>query len=140
MKGFLFVVALLLSLPNLIAGTVSVVIRHTFATFNPLQIVTDFFFQMFWGVPVAGALFLSLLVLGLFVRTRPYAALFVFILNATALGFVLSRFGLPNVFDKAIYFLPLILAEIGFAWLAVQIFMPNRGRGGGHLAGAGERR
>lgn len=64
MKGLIYVVCLLLSLLNLLAGTASIIIRHTFATFNPLQIVTDFFFQMVWGIPLAGALFLLLLVLG----------------------------------------------------------------------------
>ena len=44
----------LLSLPNLLVGVMAVVIRHTFATFNPLQIVNDFFFQMFWGEPLTG--------------------------------------------------------------------------------------
>jgi hypothetical protein len=121
MKGVVYLVVLLFSLPKLLVGVVAVVIRHTFATFNPLQMVNDFFFQMFWGVPLAGGLFLLLLVLGLIARTRPYAALFAFILNATAVGFVLHRFGLPNVFDKAIYFLPLLLAQIGFAWLAFAV-------------------
>ena len=48
--------------------------------------VTDFFFRVVWGLPLAGALFLLLLILGFFARTRPYAALFTFILNATELG------------------------------------------------------
>jgi hypothetical protein len=119
MKGLFYALFLLLSLPNLLAGTVSVVIRHTFATFNPLEAVTDFFLQMFWGVPLAAALFFVLLVLGLIARSRPYAALFAFILNATGLGFVLNRFGLPNGFDTAVYFLPLLLAQIGLGWLAL---------------------
>ena len=106
-------------LPNLIAGTVSVVIRHTFAATNPLQLVADFLFQVVWGVPLAVALFLVLLVLGLIARTRPYAALFAFILNAAGLGFVLNRFGLPNGVDTAIYFLPLLLAQVGLGWLAL---------------------
>ena len=125
MKGLIHVVCLMLSLPNLLVGTVSLIIRHTFATFNPLRMVTDFFFQVVWGLPLAGALFLLLLALGFFARTRPYAALFTFILNATALGFVLSRFGLPHKFDQIIVFLPMLLAEIGFAWLAGPVFRPS---------------
>ena len=122
MKGLIHAVCLVLSLPNLLAGTASLIIRHTFATFHPLRMVTDFFFQVVWGLPLAGTLFLLLLVLGLFARTRPYAALFTFILNATALGFVLSRFGLPQNFDQAVVFLPMLLAEIGFVWLAWPVF------------------
>ena len=45
MKGFVYVVALLFSLPNLLAGVASLVLRHTYATLNPLQIVTDFLFH-----------------------------------------------------------------------------------------------
>jgi hypothetical protein len=125
MKGFVYVVALLLSLPNLLAGTASLIIRHSFATLNPLRIVTDFFFQMVWGVPLAAALFLLLLVFGIISRTRAHTALLAFILNATALGLVLLRFGLPNVFDKALFFFPLLLALIGFAWIASPIFVPK---------------
>ena len=119
MKGLFYVIALLFSAPNLIAGTACLVLRHTFAATNPLQLVTDFLFQVVWGVPLAAALFLVLLVLGLIARTRPYAALFSFILNATGLGFVLNRFGFPHGFDTAIYFLPLLLAQIGLGWLAL---------------------
>jgi hypothetical protein len=65
MKGFLYIVSLLLSAPNLIAGTASLLLKHTFATRNPLQIVTDFLFQVVWGLPLAAGLFLVLLVLGI---------------------------------------------------------------------------
>src|SRR5437016_10968405 len=51
MKALLYAVFLLLSLPNLIAGVASLIIRHTFATRNPLLIVVDFFFQVAWGLP-----------------------------------------------------------------------------------------
>lgn len=125
MKGLVCTVSLLLSLPNMLAGAASIIIRHAFATFNPLQIVTDFFFQVVWGLPLAGVLFLCLLILGFLARTRPYVALLAFVLNAAALGFVLSRFGLPHDFDEAIIFLPLVVAEVGFAWLAWQIFAPT---------------
>ena len=65
MKGFLYVVSLLFSLPNLIAGTASLVLKHSFATRNPLQLVTDFLFQVVWGLPLAGLLFVVRLVLGI---------------------------------------------------------------------------
>src|SRR4029077_17109537 len=57
MKGFLYIALLLLSGPNLIAGTASLLLKHTFATRNPLQIVTDFLSQAAWGLPLAAVLF-----------------------------------------------------------------------------------
>jgi len=123
-KGFIYIASLLLSAPNLIAGTASLLLKHTFATRNPLQIVNDFLFQVVWGLPLAAGLFLVLLVLGIVDRTRAYAALFAFVLNITALGFVLHVFGLPHDFDQAVFFLPLLLALIGFAWLAYGVFVP----------------
>ena len=122
MKGLFYVIALLLSLPNLIAGTACVVLRHTFATLHPLQMVTDFLFQVVWGLPLAGLLFVILLVLGIVAKTRPYAALLALILNIVALGLVLLVFGTPHDFDQAIFFLPLLLALIGFAWIGIPVF------------------
>lgn len=124
MKGVIYAVALLLSLPNLLAGLALLVIRHTFSTRNPLQIITDFCFEVVWGLPLAAALFVFLLVLGILSRTRPHTALFAFVLNAAALGFVLFRVGLPGGLDKAVFFLPVLLALIGFAWIAYQVFVP----------------
>lgn len=136
MKTLLYVVSLLLSLPNLIAGMALLVLRHTFATRHPLEIITSFLFQMVWGLPLAALLFLTLLVLGVFATTRPHTALFAFVLNTATLGFVLSRFGLPSDLDEAIFFLPIFLALIGFAWLAYPGFRPQptqevEGKGGG---------
>ena len=51
MKGSIYVVSLLLSLPDLLAGVTLLVIRHTFSTRNPLQIITDFLFEIVWGLP-----------------------------------------------------------------------------------------
>lgn len=127
MKGSFYVVSLLLSLPNLIAGTASLVLKHTFATRNPLQIMTDFLFQVVWGLPLAGLLFLLLLVFGILSNTRPYTALLAFVLNVVALGLVLSIFSLPRDFDEAVFFLPILLALIGFAWIAYPVFAPRRG-------------
>jgi hypothetical protein len=123
-KGFIYIASLLLSAPNLIAGTASLLLKHTFATRNPLQIVNDFLFQVVWGLPLAAGLFLVLLVLGIFDRTRTHAALFALVLNITALGFVLHVFGLPHNFDQAAFFLPLLLALFGFAWVGYQVFVP----------------
>ena len=114
----------MLSAPNLIAGTASLLLKHTFATRNPLQIVTDFLFQVVWGLPLAAGLFLVLLMLGIVARTRTYAAMFAFVLNITALGFVLHVFGLPHDFDQAVFFLPLLLALIGFAWVGYGVLVP----------------
>jgi hypothetical protein len=126
MKGLLYVAAVLLSLPNLIAGTASLLLKHTVATRNPLQIVADFLFQVVWGLLLAALLFFVLLVLGLVERTRPYAALFAFVLNVTALAFVISVFGLPHNFDQALFFIPLLLALIGFTWVVLPIFTQRR--------------
>ena len=65
MKGFLYIASLFLSTPNLIAGTACLLLKHTFATRNPLQIVTDFLFQVVWGLPLVGVLFLVLLLFGI---------------------------------------------------------------------------
>ena len=122
MRALIFVLCLLLSLLNLIAGTAALVFRHTFATFNPLQIATDFLFQIVWGLPLAAALFILLLVLGILSNTRAHAALLALVLNVVALGFVLSVFGPPHDWDQAIFFLPVLLALAGFGWLASPIW------------------
>ena len=122
MKGLTYVVCLLLSLPNMLAGTALIIIRHTFATFNPLQIITDFLFQMVWGLPLAAFLFVLLLIFGILSKTRPYAAMLAFVVNAAALAFVLFRVGFPSDFDQNVVFLPIILALIGFAWIAYPCF------------------
>lgn len=129
MKGLFYVVSLVLSLPNLIAGTASLVLKHTFATRDPLQIVSDFFFQVVWGLPLAAFLFVVLLVLGMVARLRPYAALFAFVLNIVALGLVLSIIGLPRDFDNAVFFLPILFALIGFAWIGYRVIVPKPNTG-----------
>ena len=125
MKGFVYVASLVLSLPNLVAGMALLIWRHTFATRNPLRIVFDFLFQIVWGVPLAVSLFLLLLILGCFAVTRAHAALFAFVLNAVALGFVVSRIGLPPDFETALVFLPALLALIGFGWLGYRVVVPQ---------------
>lgn len=122
MKALSYVIALMLSLPNLIAGTACLVLRHTFATRNPLQMVDDFLLQVVWGFPLAGSLFLVLLVLGFFAATRAHAALFAFVLNIVALALVLCVFGFPQDFDQGVFFVPILMALIGFAWIGYPMF------------------
>ena len=128
MKALLYVVFLLLSLPNLIAGTALLIVKHTFSTRDFFQIINDFLFEIVWGLPLAAFLFVLLLVFGILSNTRPYTALFAFVLNTTALAFVLSRLGLPSDFDQGVFFLPVLLALIGFAWIAYPIFAPRRSK------------
>lgn len=123
MKGLVYFISLVLSLPNLVAGVALLLLKHTFSTRDPLQIVTDFVFEIVWGLPLAGFLFLLLLALGFFATTRAHAAMFAFILNTAALGFVLARLGLPRDFDKAVFFVPIFLALVGFAWIGYRVFM-----------------
>jgi len=129
MKALLYVVFLLLSLPNLLAGLAFLVLKHTFSTRDFFQIINDFLFEIVWGLPLAAGLLLVLLVLGIPAKTRPYAALFCFVLNTTALVFVLSRLGVPHVLDETIFYLPVSLALIGFAWLACPCFRPRGSEG-----------
>jgi hypothetical protein len=121
MKGLVYVIALVLSLPNLIVGLALLVLKHTFATRDPLQIVTDFVFQIVWGLPLAAGLFLVLLILGFFATTRAHAALFAFVLNAAALGLVLYCVGLPSDFEQRLFFLPIVLALVGFGWIGCRV-------------------
>jgi len=132
MKGLIYVISLVLSLPNLVAGMALLVIKHTFSTRDPLQIITDFLFEIVWGLPLAGFLFLLLLVLGFFAATRAHAAMFAFILNAAALGFVLFRVGRPHDFDQAVFFVPILLALIGFTWVGYRVVVPEPTRASGN--------
>ena len=125
MKGVFYVVFLLLSLPNLIAGLALLVLKHTFTSRDPFQILNNFLFEVVWGLPLAASLFLLLLFFGIFFRTRPHTAMLAFVLNAAALGFVLWRVGLPSGFDGGVFFLPVLLALIGFAWIAYPCFAPR---------------
>jgi hypothetical protein len=118
MKGFLYALFLLLSLPNLIVGLALLILGHTFATRHPLEIITSFLFQIVWGLPLAAGLFVLLLVTGIILVTRPYAAMFALVINAAALGLVLFRVGPPQDFDQALFLLPILVALIGFGWLA----------------------
>ena len=125
MKGPIYIASLVLSLPNLVAGMALLILRHTFATRNPLQIVFDFLFQIVWGGAPAAGLFLILLVLGCFRVTRAHAALFALVLNGIALGFVLYRVGPPPDLAGALFFIPVLLALTGFASLAYRVVVPG---------------
>jgi hypothetical protein len=72
---------------------------------------------------LAAGLFLVLLMLGFFATARAHAAMFAFVLNMAALGLVLARVGLPPDFDAAVFFLPIVLALIGFAWIGCRVIM-----------------
>ena len=125
MKALFYVVFLLLSLPNFVAGVALLVLKHTFSTRDPLQIITDFLFEVVWGLPIAALLFVLLLIFGILSDTQPHTALFAFVLNIAALAFVLSRIGLPGDFDQVVFFFPILLALVGFAWLAYACFAPR---------------
>ena len=122
MKTFLYLLALLLSLPNLLAGLALAVLGHTFTTRNPLAIVLNFFEAVVWALPVAAALLLILLMAGFFFETRAYAALVALALNAAALTLVLVRVGPPRDLFEVIVFLPLALALVAFSWIAWREF------------------
>ena len=126
MKASFYIVCLLLSLPNLMAGLALLVLQHTFATRNPLQIITDFLFGIVWGLPLAAVIFIVLLVAGFFSAARPYAALSAFVLNAAALVLVLFRISLPRAFSEGIFFLPIVVALIGFGWITYRGFALRR--------------
>jgi hypothetical protein len=114
-----------LSFPNLIAGVALLVLKHTLTSREPLQIINDFLFEVVWGSPLAALLFVLLLVFGILSNTRPYTAMFAFVLNAAGLALVLSRFRLPSGLEEAVFFLPVLLALIGFAWIAYPCFVPR---------------
>ena len=122
MKAVFYSISLLLSLPNLLIGLALVIVRHTFATWDPLEMITSFLFQIVWGLPLAAALVILLLVLGILSLTRPYAAMFVLVLNIAALGLVLIRIGPPRDLDQGIFFIPVALALVGFGWLSIPMF------------------
>lgn len=118
MKTFLYIIFLVCSLPNLLAGFALLVLQHSFVSHNPLKIAFEFLFAVVWGVPAALVIFIALLVTGCFSIARPYAALLLFLLNIAALGLVLFRLGSPHDFDEAMIFLPVGAALIGSPWIA----------------------
>ncbi|MFL6529279.1 MAG: hypothetical protein ACJ8LI_11300 [Chthoniobacterales bacterium] len=118
MRIAVFLFALVLSLPNLIAGLALAVLRHTFTTRNPLLLMLNFFEGVVWGVPVTAAIMIILSMAGCFAETRRYAAVIAFLLNIAALVIVLTIMGRPDDAGQLIVFVPLALALIGFGWIA----------------------
>ena len=118
MKAVIFVVCLVLSLPNLLAGFALLVVQRTFRTRDILDIVLHFFQSILWGVPIAAGVLLLLLLAGIITESRPYAALCSLLLNLVALGLVVFRMGPLQDASQAIFFLPVLLALAGFGWIA----------------------
>ena len=85
---------------------------------NPLDIVNHFLESVVWGIPIAAAVLLILLGAGIINQSRPYAALCSLLLNLVALGLVVFRMRPLHDMSQAIFFLPVILAIGGFAWIS----------------------
>lgn len=122
MKTFFYLLGLVLSLPNLLAGLAVAVVEHTFVTLNPLLLILNFFEAVAWGVPVTAALLLLLAMAGCFFETRAYAALLALALNGAALALVLVRVRPPSDGFEALLFAPVALAIVTFAWIAWREF------------------
>jgi hypothetical protein len=120
MKMFLYIVALLLSLPNLIAGLAVFLFGKTLSSPDLFQMLDVLFSGLFRDTPVTAGVIFVLLVAGCITETRPYAAIGAFALNVAALAIVISGTGVPTDLSHGIVFLPILLALIGFAWIAYQ--------------------
>ena len=127
-KTSLYWLALVLSLPNLLAGLAVAVVEHTFVTLNPLLLILNFFEAVMWGVPVTVGLFLVLAMAGCFFETRAYATVLALALNAVALTLVLVRVRPPADAFEAVLFVPVAVAMGVFAWLAWSEFTTRRAR------------
>ena len=126
MKTFLYLLGLVLSLPNLLAGLAVAVVEHTFTTLNPLLLILNFFEAVVWGVPVTAAVLLILAMAGCFSETRGYASVVALVLNAAALTLVLVRVRPPADAFEAVLFVPVLLAIVIFAWIAWREFAARR--------------
>ena len=127
MKALVFVVCLVLSLPNLIAGLALVVLDRTFSTRNPIDIVLQFLDSVAWGIPVAAGVLLVLLLAGIITESRPYSALGALLLNLAALGLVVFRIRPPKDLWEAVFFAPVLIAMAGFGWIATELAAALRG-------------
>ncbi|MDP9003463.1 MAG: hypothetical protein M3N12_01585, partial [Verrucomicrobiota bacterium] len=114
-----------LSLPNLVIGLALLILGHTTATHQPLQMINDFLFGMAYGPPVAALIVIVLLLAGCIAESRPYAAILTLGLNVAALALVLIRVGGPSNLDRGFFFLPVLFALIGFGWIAFRGFSPR---------------
>jgi hypothetical protein len=78
--------------------------------------------QRNWGPLAAAVILILLLLAGCITETRPYAAVAAFALNIIALSLVLIRIGPPGDVFEGVFFLPVLLALIGFTWIAYRGF------------------
>ena len=121
----LYIVSFLLSLPNLVIGLALLILGHTTSTHQPLQMINDFLFGVAYGPLVAALIIIVLLLAGCITESRPYAAILALALNVAALVLVLLRIGGPSNLDQGLFLLPVLLALIGFSWIAYRGFSPK---------------
>ena len=88
----------------------------------------NFLESVVWGVPIAVLVFLLLLVTGVIHRTQRYATWSALALNIAALVLVIRGMGLPADSDQAIAFVPITIAFVGFAVIAIQDVRYRLGR------------
>lgn len=125
MKALVFVISLVLSLPNLLVGFALAVVQRTFASRNILDIIDHLLESVVWGIPIAAGVLLVLLLAGIITESRRYAAVCSVFLNLAALGLVLFRLEPLRDFSQTIVFLPVLLALAGLGWLS---FAPSQAR------------
>ena len=118
MKMLIYIVSLVLSLPNLIAGLAVFLLGKTFSGRDVFEVLDIFFGGLFHGIPIAAGVIIVLLLAGCITETRPYAAVVAFALNVAALAVVLVRVAVPTDLSQGVFFLPVLLALFGFAWIA----------------------
>ena len=110
-----------MSLPNLFVGFALAAVKHTFVSYHPLEIVLRFFESVTWGIPIAAAVLLVLLIAGVITGSRRYAALLAIALNVAALALVVFRVGLPHDISQLEIFAPVFFALVGFGWLSLSV-------------------
>jgi hypothetical protein len=120
-KALVFVVCLVLSLPNFLVGLALLVVQRTFSADDILDFVLYFLQSINWGVPIASGVVLILFIAGLIAVARPFAALCALLLNVGALAAVLYRMGLPPDLSTGVWFLPALLAVGGFVWITLDL-------------------
>lgn len=125
MKMLLFIVSLMLSLLNLIAGLAILLLGKVIASHGVLEVLDAIFNGLLPDTPWAAVGIVVLLLLGCITETRPYAAIVAFALNAAALVLVLVHTGFPTDLGQGLIFLPVLLALTGFAWIAYNGLAPQ---------------
>jgi len=122
-KAVVFVICLVLSLPNLLLGLALATVQRTFANRNVLDMIDHLLESVLWGIPIAAGVVLVLLVAGFITGSRRYAAVCALLLNVVALSVVVFRMTPPDAASQLVVFLPVLLALAGFTWIA---FAPSR--------------